>query len=275
MGELEAPWGVWILRFPENPEKHVVLLEVATQEKRSFFRSVDTQIADAGDDQALVFIHGYNTTFEDAARRTGQLAYDLGVGTPILYSWPSQGTVAGYTIDETNNEWTRPHLIEFLSDLRSEVNTDTVHLVAHSMGNRSLTHALESLAGSGGDAPMFRQVALMAPDIDADVFQRLAPAFTGTADRITLYASCDDQALAASKTVHGYPRAGDACAPGPVVVPGIDTVDVTGIDLTFLSHSYYGDSRNVIYDLFHLLTNNLPPGARGLLGVGDHWAIRR
>ncbi|MEZ6079827.1 MAG: hypothetical protein R3C56_30390 [Pirellulaceae bacterium] len=56
-------------------------------------------------------------------------------------------------------------------------------------------------------------------------------------------------ALIASKQVHGYPRAGESGA-NIVIVPGIETIDVSGIDLSLLGHSYYGDSEPMLRDLF-------------------------
>ena len=50
-----------------------------------------------------------------------------------------------------------------------------------------------------------------------------------TADRVTLYASSSDEALALSKQVHGYPRAGES-GDQLVVVPGIDTIDVSAVN---------------------------------------------
>jgi esterase/lipase superfamily enzyme len=95
------------------------------------------------------------------------------------------------------------------------------------MGNRALTRAVASLLT---DKPIIRsrlkEVILAAPDIDAEVFKRdIVPALTKTDSPVTLYASSEDLALAASKKVHGYPRAGDS-GQGLVVVPGIETIVV-------------------------------------------------
>jgi esterase/lipase superfamily enzyme len=39
--------------------------------------------------QAFVFVHGFNVSFENALRRTAQIAYDLNFdGAPFLFSWP-------------------------------------------------------------------------------------------------------------------------------------------------------------------------------------------
>ncbi len=112
---------------------------------------------------------------------------------------------------------------------------------------------------------MFNEVVLTAPDIDADVFRRdIAPAIVKTAKRVTLYASSNDGALAMSKKIHGYPRAGES-GENVVVVPGIDTIDVSGIDTSLLGHTYYGDNDTVITDIVQLLRESKPPGLRDRL----------
>src|SRR5262249_46924146 len=47
--------------------------------------------------QALVFVHGYNTSFDNAIRRAGQLAYDLGFDGPVfVFSWPARESLLSY-----------------------------------------------------------------------------------------------------------------------------------------------------------------------------------
>src|SRR6266436_2600224 len=59
----------------------------------------------------------------------------------------------------------------------------TIHLIAHSMGNRVLVAALHDIAlqSQASDAavrlPLFHHVVLTAPDIDADTFRELAQVF--------------------------------------------------------------------------------------------------
>ena len=126
--------------------------------------------------------------------------------------------------------------------------------------------------------PPFDRVVLAAPDVDADHFQRdLAPRLLQTSRQVTLYASSDDRALIASKQVHGYPRAGESGAQ-IVVIPGVETIDVSGIDLSLLGHSYYGDNGAMLRDLFQLVHDGLPAGQRTSLlpqGYGDltYWRL--
>ena len=106
--------------------------------------------------------------------------------------------------------------------------------------------------------PKFTHVILTAPDIDAGVFTQLADTIRKTAGRVTLYASSSDKALKVSKQINGYPRAGDAGA-GILVITGIDTIDVSAVDTDLIGHSYYGDNRSVLSDMFNLLRGQSPP----------------
>ena len=93
--------------------------------------------------------------------------------------------------------------------------------------------------------------------MDADRFRRdLAPALLNVSQQVTLYASSSDQALIASKKVHGYPRAGEG-GDNLVIVPGVETIDVSGIDLSLLGHSYYADSQSLLRDLFGVVRARL------------------
>lgn len=258
MGKLESP-SIYKLEFSPDPNKQVVLMGVHPQEQTNFYRSLFYAVHNSKSRSALIFIHGYNVTFEDAARRTAQLSYDLGFdGTPAFYSWPSQGTLIGYPMDETNNAWTELHLQKFLKDFAIHSQATNIFVIAHSMGCRALSHAFASLALENPTlAKKFKAVVLTAPDIDADVFKtQIAPQIISTnAPLFTLYASSVDKALLASKMIHGYRMLGDA-NPSPEVIPAMDTVDVTAVDTSFIGHSYYGDETSVISDLFYLIRDD-------------------
>lgn len=281
VGQLEAP-SIFRLEFRETPERHVVLMGVEPLESGVFFGALKARVEESEAKSAFVFVHGFNVTFEDAARRTAQIAYDLKFdGAPIFYSWPSQGGLFKYTIDETNVMWTVPHLREFLTDVAGRTGARRIHLVAHSMGNRALTSALRDLSFLPEDRrPRFKEVVLTAPDIDAEVFRKdIAPYIVQTADRVTLYASSNDTALAYSKTVHGYPRAGDS-GRELLVLPDVETVDVSEVDTSLLGHSYYGSNETVLADLIEVLHKSLPAQQRRWLrpvqvGTLEYWVFQR
>src|SRR5262249_46315918 len=64
------------------------------------------QAKSAGDPAyGLLFLHGYRTTFDEAAVRAAQIGFDLKVtGATAFFSWPSLGTASGYSADEATIE---------------------------------------------------------------------------------------------------------------------------------------------------------------------------
>lgn len=144
----------------------------------------------------------------------------------------------------------------------TETSASTVHLLAHSRGNRALVRAIERLVTSSlpAGSANIGQVIFAAPDIDRDVFLQIATVFRGRCERFTLYASDHDVALRLSKVLHQGPRAGDAGGT-PVITQGVDTVDASDVDTSLfgLGHSYYADRRSILSDIFTLLTYGTPP----------------
>ena len=283
VGELESP-SIWRLEFHEDPEKHIILQSVSTLDELKFYEELSTQVRCSKSHEVLVFIHGFNVTFEDAARRTAQMACDLQFnGAPVFFSWPSKGklSLAGYRHDSNNIKLAAVHLEQFLRDVASNSEAKVIHLIAHSMGNQALTEALASVAAGlrAKAQPIFTEVVLTAPDIDAEVFKQMSSKFGKVAKRITLYASSNDRALIFSKKYQGnYPRAGDS-GNGIVVVSGLDSIDVSGVDTNLIGHFYYGDNDSVLSDMYYLLRERKPPGERfGLLEKespdGKYWVFQ-
>lgn len=274
MGDLEGP-SIWRLEFRPDPDRHVVVLSKELADQTRFFQDV-RRLAQRSDQQdALIFVHGYNVGFDDALRRTAQLAYDLGFKGPALtFSWPSQGVLAGYNRDARNVELSVDSLRTVLADLSKRADVKRVHVIAHSMGNRAVVGALAKL---GGDVPV-RQIALIAPDIDAELFRRLARQFPSSVGPITLYASSRDAALVAAAKFAGYPRAGQG-GQDIVVTAGIETVDASAVDtsLTGLGHSYYADASQVLSDLFAFFQGSPASKRFGLRAAkgkdGPYWVF--
>ncbi len=280
-GEIERP-SILRLEVREDVTRHVVLQAIKATSEDEFFVQLRDKVESAERSEVFVFVHGYNVTFDGAARRTAQIAYDVKfAGAPIFFSWPSQGGLLKYTVDENNVEWSVSHLKQFLLDVTRRSGAKSVNLIAHSMGNRALTAALRELRLQlGQETTLFNQVILAAPDIDAEIFKRdLAPALTRSARRVTLYASSNDQALVASKKVHGYPRAGES-GPDLVVLPGVETIDVSTLDTSLLGHSYYGSSDPILLDIGQLIHDALPASERPFLlprpyGQLTYWVFEK
>ena len=280
LGELEAP-SIWRLEFREDPEKHVVVLAVDPQDRQEFIRSLRERIESSENGKAFIFVHGYNVSFGDAARRTAQLHYDLGfAGAPLFYSWPSRSELLGYRDDETTVEWSIPHLKDFFSEVAQLVPAEGIYVIAHSMGNRPTSRALAEVFRDHPEyRPRFKEIILMAPDIDAEVFRaEIAPALVAESQRVTLYASNRDLALKVARSLHGRQRLGDA-DPHIVVIPGVESIDASAVETDLIGHSYYAEARSVLADLFDVVRDSGPaPRRRHLLEavseIGRFWRFR-
>lgn len=275
MAHLERPtrWRFW---QQEHIERHFVILERRVLTEYEF---IERALLDSGDAKdLLLFIHGYNVSFDAAIYRTAQIGYDLGFnGICVAFSWPSAGQFHAYLSDLNNCEWSSSHLATFMSWLFESFPGHRIHVIAHSMGNRALATAIQRLGMS--DSRKCNQVMMTAPDLDSDVFREVASALTYRSSQVTLYASTNDDALKAAKVVQGgYPRAGDASS--IVVVPGVDTVDASTVDTNLSGHSYYADNRSVLSDMHWLVTTGARPDQRfGLRAAGvapsRYWVFKR
>jgi esterase/lipase superfamily enzyme len=201
-------------------------------------------------------------TFEDAARRTAQIHYDLKFsGVPMFFSWPSRASIRHYFSDRNEIQFSQYVIKQFLIDVAEKVQADRIHVIAHSMGADATSRAIAELGDRG---KIFDQIILAAPDIDREVFRtQLAPRMVKTANRMTLYCSRSDMALHMSYAFNDAPRAGDSSR-GVLVAKDIDTVDASGIDTDLLGHSYYGDCGPILEDVRMMVDGDLGPDKRKL-----------
>jgi esterase/lipase superfamily enzyme len=283
MGELEGP-SIWRLEFRPDADKHISIVgrPVIAASHAAFFNQLKQEFGFEQSKPALVFVHGFATEFLEAARRTAQLNYDLGLGTvPILYSWATKGTISpfAYNHDVRNADLTAMRLQRFLIDLSQRAGVQSIFVIAHSMGNRVLSRALADM-GAAQIKSHLQQVALLAPDIDANLFRQLSVRMRSSVGKIALYASSRDAALMASELWSSYPRAGQG-GEKVVVVPGIDTIDATNVDVDWLGlfHGYYADSRSVIGDLYEFFRGSPPSRRHGLFQMSrdgaQYWAFKQ
>ena len=255
MGRHEEPS---LLKFESsvNETKHIMVRNVITLTHDDFLQRLNEAVASSPGGKIMIFVHGFNTEFLEASRIVAQFAYDLKFTGPVLlFSWPSQGSLTGYTVDETNAEWAQADFVQLLTSLLETIQARNIYVIGHSMGNRIIGRGMASLASDrpDGDLIVFREIVMIAPDIDADVFRLdMAPRLARTGIHVTVYASSNDHALMASKAFHGYPRAGET-GDGLVVVSGVETVDASDVSGGLLGHSYFAEDRRIMEDIFALL----------------------
>jgi esterase/lipase superfamily enzyme len=230
-----------------------------------FWANVQANLAQRNERErmAVVFIHGYNVSFDAAANCAAQIGCDLGIpGMTAFYSWPSKAKLVDYMADEVSIQASENQLAQFLTDFVAQSHAERVHIIAHSMGNRGLLRSLQRIATQfqGRNQLPFGQIFLAAPDEDPGVLRDLAYTFETIADRTTLYLSDRDKALGTSEWIHHqHPR--KLLSP-MTIVPGIDTVNVGNTDLSLFGHGYFRADRDVLADMNELLCANTSPERR-------------
>lgn len=274
-GSLQRPprfalLGVTLYAGKEDPKRHFTVGDFKILDQGMFVKATETtrKLSRRFRDEALVFVHGYNTPFDAAIFRAAQLAYDIEFdGVPYVFSWPSLGSPDGYVHDKDAADAARRYLQEFLDLVVTRTGARRVHLVAHSMGSRLLTEVLRTMPQAPQGAPRFGQVILAAPDIDADVFREIAAQIRPIGRGVTVYASQNDKALWLSRSAAiGRTRVGEVTSKGPTLVEGIDTIDISGADfetLWGLNHSTFAERSPVLKDLQVLIEKGTrPPESR-------------
>jgi esterase/lipase superfamily enzyme len=272
MGSIELPRTVRTMfrTYEEKLDraKHFIINEVRPLSQDSW----DDIVRASGREDALIFVHGFNTTFDQALYRAAQIIWDLQYkGTPILFSWASWGgatepvgLLRSYVHDRDSALIAGNAFLPLIRTLRDKLGIKKVNVVAHSMGNFMMLSALK-LEAQKAQPSAVAEVIMAAPDVDRSLFMIDAPEVQRIAAGMTLYASSADRALLASKeAARGIPRAGDVPAGGPIVLPGIDTIDVTAIgsEIFGLNHDVFASNRSLIDDIGGILDGRRPPNSR-------------
>ena len=191
--------------------------EVATfPTSRALLAALEADPRTRSSGTALVYSHGYNEGLQKSLFRFGQFVHDGCLkSVPILFSWPSRGTLLGHSYDQDSAAVSHDEFADLVRlVLRSEA-FDDVDVMAHSMGNSVAMPALEALSaeqgGPAGERSRVRTVILASPDVDIEAFRQLLEPVRQSAEQVFLLVSAEDRLLALSRLkARGRPRAGDA-----------------------------------------------------------------
>ncbi|MFO0858432.1 MAG: alpha/beta hydrolase [Phycisphaerales bacterium] len=259
----------WVTRLIKGEDDRIKISQIFVDDEDLMFRQIARRLELAPENQRaiVIYVHGYKNSFQSAALRAAQLAVDLNVpGLTAFYSWPSRDEISEYNADEAAVETAEKHLKHFLVRMAKDTNASKVHIIAHSMGNRVLARVMQRIMSSEDTKDIkFGQIILAAPDIDTEVFYELAAAYPKLSDRTTLYVSQKDKALEASAWSHSFHRAG--YCPPVAVLPPIDTIEVTNIDVSVLGHGYVAEAENVLFDIAMMIRQDTPPDKRPRLNA--------
>lgn len=181
--------------------------------------------------EALVFVHGYNTRFDESVVRFAQIVDDIGFkGVPILFSWPSRGEVSDYGYDKDSANYSRDTLEGVLVMLARERSIAGIDVIGHSMGGWLTMETLRQLAIANDQTTLNRinEVVLAAPDVDMDVFRTQVARLGPLAKRMKVYSSSDDYALRMSSRLFGGKiRAGENTDMAQFAAMGVSSEDIS------------------------------------------------
>lgn len=265
-----------LIRF-EFRDDHLKISSLEKLDEDAYFHELSIN----NKSSQLIIIHGYNTSFSEAAIRSAQIGFDLCFeGIVSFFSWPSIGSVKSYPVDEASIEASEKYLAEYLVKMCTRDGISETHVIAHSMGNRGLLRALNRIGANDAinSKVKFGQILLAAPDVDRSLFLDLAGIYPKVSTRTTLYASKRDLALAASNFIHQAPRAG--YFEPYTIVDDIDTIAVPNFNVDILGHGYYAEADALLNDIGTLIRYNAEPDNRMRLYPASEsgkkiWKFRR
>lgn len=240
-------------RNPGNPASEFVTLKVDRLDRADVLKWYDR--ARGRKRQVLIFVHGFNSSYEEAVFRFAQIRHDMGTdAAPILFTWPSQGSVFGYLYDRESAAYSRTALETLIKQAAASPDVGEITLMAHSMGGWLTMEALRQMAIRDRRLPAkLTNIVLASPDLDVDVFRQQLDEIGPEQGRITIFTSQDDRALLVSRRLAGgVQRLGAVDLTQPDVQAAFEKRGINVIDLTSvkagdrLNHSKFAESAEVV-----------------------------
>ena len=203
----------WPKSLPGDPAHDFVTASAEYLDKQSFSKAISAEAKTSGRSRVLVFVHGFNNRFDEAVYRLAQIVQDSKApAIPVLFSWPSKGVVrlAAYKDDVQAANDSRSAFKQLLSVIAANPSVKEITVLCHSAGCWPGLEALGPRSIRFSSRGQVKNVLLVAPDVDVDVFRTEVQQTSKPRPRIALFASRDDRALKMSASIWGKPRLGDA-----------------------------------------------------------------
>lgn len=197
----------WPASLPGDPHQNFVTVSADHVDKPSFVAALSAAAKKGARGRVLLFVHGFNNRFDEAVYRFAQIVHDSKApAIPILFSWPSRGQVGlrAYREDLESASGSREAVEQLLDTIAANPNVKQVTVLCHSMGCSLTLEALRARAVRAGKiGAKVRNVLLVAPDVDVNVFRAQMQQMGSVRPRFGLFLSQDDNALKLSKSIWG------------------------------------------------------------------------
>ena len=239
----------------DDPEHHFTVAAARGLDDAEFTNEVASHLSGrvGSNRDVLLFVHGFNTSYDDARFRLAQVVNDGRFGgVPILFTWPASGSLFDYEAAKESASTSRDALAQTLMQLADTPDIGKIHILAHSMGSWLTMEALrqDAIAGKPDLNGKLGDVMLAAPDIDVGVFKNQIAKLDPS--HISVLVSANDRALSLSRHLAGdRPRVGalnpkSAADKALLDQLGVRVYDVSDESGGFYGHSMYGDAPDVV-----------------------------
>jgi esterase/lipase superfamily enzyme len=196
----------------------------------------------AGRKDVLIYVHGFNQTFETAALDAARLSDGVRFrGETMLFSWPSRARLSDYIYDRESAMWSRDAFESMVDHLIADPQVGRINIVAHSMGTMLTVEVLRQLYDRRGRAVVdnLGAVVLAAPDIDMDNFAASVHRIGPLTDKISVLVAANDRALDVMRQLAGgVTRAGTADAER-LRAMGLRVIDASKVAVGTLNHDLF------------------------------------
>ncbi len=204
---------------------------------------VSNLLAQAGGrPDVLIYVHGFNQTFETAALDAAHLADGISFrGQTMVFSWPSKAGLFDYAYDRESAMWSRDDFERVLQSVVTTPSAGRVHIVAHSMGTMLTLESLRQLYARDSDtvADKIGAVVFASPDIDMDVFSSAINRIGPLARKITVITATNDRALALSGRIAGGMTRVGAAEKAAIERLGVRVIDASQEGWGIINHDLF------------------------------------
>jgi esterase/lipase superfamily enzyme len=262
----------------EDPQKHFVVVSRRGLDGNEFFSELASHISGriGSNRDVLIYVHGFNTSYDEARFRLAQIAADGRFGgVAVLYTWPAAGSLLDYGAAKENATTARDALTKLIHRVSELPDVGRVHVLAHSMGAWLAMEALRenAISGSPDLNGKLGDIMLAAPDIDLNVFrQQLARL---DASHVSVLVASNDRALSIARTLAGdKPRLGGLDPNNPQDRAALEELGVKAYDLSgeatgLIKHGTYADAPQAVRTIASQITGQRPQDANVQAVLGD------
>ena len=290
-----------VVLTPEGMTRAPAAVDAHETGNRALQAEVARRLALSPRKEMVLYVHGVNNTFSEAAFTMGEMCHFLGREFVCgIFTWPAggkRGILFGYQEDYESSIFAVEHLRKAIRTIADTPGLERLHIIAHSRGTDVLATALSELSFESymQQTTLPRRfklgnVVMMAPDLDVEVAPAKMLAILSDPDvpygatpnprvlipplrgfHLTIYVSPDDKALATSSWLFGsLARLGrvdtSILTPEQIKLTSglgfLDVVQVRGTTDSF-GHSYFLSNPRASADLIALLRYGLRPNEPG------------